>query len=151
MQARLGTMQQLAPDGFKALRGLEMFVHRSPVADSTLELVRLRASQINGCGFCVDMHSRDAKKAGETDERLFTVASWREAPYFTDAERAALALTEAATRIADNPHGVPDDVWNDAATHYDEESLAALIMSIAAINAWNRLNVTTRRPAGAQP
>lgn len=151
MQARMENLRQLATEGYQALGNVEKFLHRSPIPDSTLELVRLRASQINGCGFCVDMHSRDARKAGETEQRLFAVAAWREAPYFTGAERAALALTEAATRIADNPHGVPDDVWDEAAAHYDEESLAGLIMSIAAINAWNRLNVTIRKPAGATP
>lgn len=151
MQARIGSMSKLAPEGYKALYGLEQFLQGTEVPNRTLELVRLRASQINGCGFCVDMHSRDAKKAGETDERLFTVAAWRESPHFTEAERAALALTESATRIADNPDGVPDEVWDAAAQHYGEESLAALTMGIAAINAWNRLNVTVRRPAGAQP
>jgi AhpD family alkylhydroperoxidase len=138
-----------AKEGYQALLGLEKFIHDSPVPDATLHLMKLRASQINGCAFCVDMHSHDAKKTGETDERLFTVAAWREAPFFTDAERAALALTEAATRIADQPEGVPDEVWNEAAKHYDEESLAALVMAIAAINAWNRINVTVRNPAGA--
>ncbi|MFD9893800.1 carboxymuconolactone decarboxylase family protein, partial [Amycolatopsis sp. NPDC059027] len=98
--------------------------------------------------FCVDMHARDAKKAGETDERLWSVAAWREAPYYTDEERAALALTEAATRLADRSDPVPDDVWDDAADHFDEESLAALVVAIAAINAWNRINVTTRQLAG---
>jgi alkylhydroperoxidase family enzyme len=94
------------------------------------------------------MHSRDLKKAGETDERLFAVAAWREAPYFTDAERAALALTEAATRLSDRADPVPDEIWDEAARHYDEPALAALIIAIANINVWNRLNVTTRQVAG---
>ncbi|MFV2173520.1 carboxymuconolactone decarboxylase family protein [Actinomadura sp. LOL_016] len=144
----MSNVPAIAAEGFKAMLNLEGFLSRSPVPDSTLELVRLRVSQINGCGFCVDMHARDAKEAGETDERLWSVAAWREAPYFTDEERAALALAEAATRLADNPAGVPDDVWDEAADAYDEESLAALIMAIAAINAWNRINVTTRQVAG---
>jgi AhpD family alkylhydroperoxidase len=110
--------------------------------------VHLRASQINGCAVCVDMHARGAKNAGEADERLSTVAAWREAPYFSDAERAALALTEAATRLANRADPVPDEVFDEAARHYDEPALAALIVHIAAINAWNRLNVTTRQPAG---
>ncbi|MFD0683518.1 carboxymuconolactone decarboxylase family protein [Actinomadura fibrosa] len=149
MQARMTDLAAIAPDAYKAMLNLEGYLRRSSVPDSTLELVRLRVSQINGCAFCVDMHARDAKKAGETDERLWTVATWREAPGFTDEERAALALAEAATRLADNPAGVPDEVWNEAADHYDEESLLALIMCVAAINAWNRINVTTRQIAGS--
>ncbi|HEU5024533.1 MAG TPA: carboxymuconolactone decarboxylase family protein [Spirillospora sp.] len=149
MQARMTGLPTIAPDAYKALLGLEGALAKSSVPKSTLELVRLRASQINGCGFCADMHAYDAKKAGETDERLWSVATWRESPYFTDEERAALALTEAATRIADNPAGVPDDVWDEAADVYDEQSLLSLIMCIAAINAWNRINVTTRQIAGA--
>jgi AhpD family alkylhydroperoxidase len=112
------------------------------------DLVHLRASQINGCSVCVDMHARMAKRKGETDERSFTVAAWRDAPYFTDAERAALALTESVTRLSDRPDPVPDDVWNEAARHFDEKQLAALVLSIAVINVWNRLNVTTRQVAG---
>jgi AhpD family alkylhydroperoxidase len=109
--------------------------------------VHLRASQINGCGVCVDMHWREARKAGETDERMFAVAAWRETPYFTDAERAALALTEAVTRLADRPDAVSDEVWNEAARHYDERGLATLLAAIVTINAWNRLNVATRQIA----
>jgi AhpD family alkylhydroperoxidase len=138
-----------APEGLRALLSLEAFLHKSSLPPATLELVKLRASQINGCGYCVDMHARDAKKAGETDERLWSVAAWREAPYYTDEERAALALTEAVTRLADREDAVPDEVWDEAADHYDEKSLAALLMAIAAINAWNRLNVATRQIAGS--
>jgi AhpD family alkylhydroperoxidase len=111
--------------------------------------MNLRASQINGCGVCVNMHPRLAKKAGETDDRLFAVAAWRETPYFTDAERAALALTEATTRISDRPDPVPDEIWDEAARHYDEATLAAIVIAIASINVWNRLNVATRQVAGA--
>jgi len=111
-------------------------------------LVVLRASQINGCSVCVDMHSRELKAAGEPDERIFTVAAWREAPYFTDAERAALALAEAATRVADQPDPVPDQVWEAAARHFDQAQLSALVISIATINAWNRINATTRQISG---
>ena len=114
----------------------------------TRKLVHLRASQINGCSVCVDMHARELKKAGETDERIFAVAAWRETPYFTDAERAALALTEAVTRLSDRPDPVPDEVWDEAARHYDEPALAALIIPIALINVWNRLNAATRQVAG---
>lgn len=123
------------------------------LADSTLplatqELVRLRASQINGCAFCVDMHTKEAAHAGETSTRLNLVAAWREATVFTDAERAALELTEQGTRIADAADGVPDEVWADAAKHYDEDQLAALVCGIALINTFNRLNVLVRQPAG---
>src|SRR5207248_6213376 len=121
---------------------------KSGVPARTIGLVQLRASQINGCSVCVDMHARDLKRAGETDERLFAVAAWRDAPYFTDAERAALALTESITRLSDRPDPVPDDVWNEAARHYDEQALAALVIAIATINVWNRLNVATRQVAG---
>jgi AhpD family alkylhydroperoxidase len=140
---------EAAPGSFKALVALEMSLQRSGLPARTLELVKLRASQINGCAYCVDMHAHDAKKAGETDERLFAVAAWREAPFFTDEERAALELTEAATRLADKPGGVPDEVWDSAADHYDEPTLAALVWAIAAINAWNRVNITTRMVAGS--
>ncbi|WP_433466071.1 carboxymuconolactone decarboxylase family protein [Spirillospora sp. CA-128828] len=146
MQARMSVLKPAA-DGYKAMLALEAYINASGVPHRLLDLIRLRVSQINGCAYCVNMHARDAKKAGETDERLWSVAAWRESPFYTDEERAALALAEAATRIGDNPDGVPDDVWNDAADHYDEESLAALVMTIAAINAWNRINVTLRNPA----
>lgn len=113
-----------------------------------LELVNLRASQINGCGVCVDGHPRIARKLGETDERLFAVAAWREAPYFSDQERAALALTEAVTRLSDRADPVPDEIWDEATRHFDGKSVAALVIAIANINVWNRLNVATRQIAG---
>ncbi|MGR4871751.1 carboxymuconolactone decarboxylase family protein [Variovorax sp. LARHSF232] len=116
----------------------------------TTKLVHLRASQINGCSVCVDMHARELRKAGEKDERLFAVAAWRDAPWFTDAERAALALTEAVTRLSDRPDPVPDDIYDEAARHFDERALAALIACIGAINVWNRFNVTVRQVAGAR-
>jgi AhpD family alkylhydroperoxidase len=106
----------------------------------TRKLIHLRASQINACSVCVDMHARELKKAGEKDERIFAVAAWRETPYFTAPERAALALAEAATRLADRSDAVPDDVWEEAARHYDDKALAALVIQIALINAFNRLN-----------
>lgn len=115
---------------------------------ATVDLVCLRASQINGCAICLDMHTRTARKAGETDERLGTLAAWRHSPYFTDAERAALALAEAATRLADSADPVPAGIWDEAARHYDEPALAALIAHIATINTWNLLNVTTGQVAG---
>ena len=115
---------------------------------STLELVELRASQINGCAVCVDMHSKDAAHHGETAVRINLVATWREATVYTDAERAALALTEAGTRIADAAGGVSDEIWLEASKYYDEDQLAALVAAIAGINTWNRINVMTQQPAG---
>jgi AhpD family alkylhydroperoxidase len=137
------------PGAMQALQALSKSAENRGVPAQTLALVHLRASQINGCSVCVGMHSQDLRKAGATDDRIFAVAAWREAPYFTDAERAALALTEAVTRLADRPDPVPDDVWADAARHHDEPALAALLLSIASINVWNRLNAATRQVAGA--
>jgi AhpD family alkylhydroperoxidase len=121
----------------------------SGLPPSTRELVLLRASQINGCGYCVDMHSKDAAYAGETAQRLHLVAAWREATVFTDAERAALELAEQGTRIADAAGGVTDEVWADAAEHYDDDQLTALVAAIAVINAFNRFNVIVQQPAGS--
>ena len=136
----------LAGKVFKHLVSANAAVHDAlPVA--TQELVKIRASQINGCGMCLDMHTKDAAAAGETALRLNLVATWREASVFTDAERAALALAEAGTRLADGG-GVSDEVWAQATEHYDEEQLTALVAQIANINAWNRLNVITQQPAG---
>ncbi|MBQ0995489.1 MULTISPECIES: carboxymuconolactone decarboxylase family protein [Streptomyces] len=115
---------------------------------TTQELVKIRASQINGCGFCTDMHTKDAAAAGEDQQRLNLVAVWREATVFSDAERAALELTEQGTRIADAAGGVSDEAWAQAAKHYDEDQLAALISLIAVINAYNRINVINQQPAG---
>ena len=150
MQARMSNPAMILPDAMNAIQTLLKATRKGGVPSATLELVHLRASQINGCSFCVDSGARSAKKAGETDERLFSVAAWREAPYFTDAERAALALTEAATRLADRADPVPDSIWDEAAQHYDEQGLAALILMIATTNLFNRLNATTRQVAGSQ-
>jgi AhpD family alkylhydroperoxidase len=136
------------PEAMSALQSLSAASESGGVPAKTLGLVHLRASQINGCSVCVDMHPRMMKKVGETDTRLFAVSAWRDAPYFTDAERAALALTEAATRIADREDPVPDAVWDEAAKHYDEKGLAALTIAIATINVWNRLNAMTKQVAG---
>ncbi|MFI9846784.1 carboxymuconolactone decarboxylase family protein [Nonomuraea sp. NPDC051941] len=138
------SIRKPAADGLKAMYALEAYINAAPVPRATLDLLRLRVSQINGCGFCVDMHAREAREAGVQDRRVNAVAAWRDTPFFSDEERAALALAEAATRVADNPDGVPDAVWQEAAAHYDEESLAALVMAISAINAWNRINITLR-------
>src|SRR2546425_6299295 len=148
MQARMSNPATILPDATNGIQALLKATRKGGVPEAVLELVHLRASQINGCSFCVDSGARDAKKAGETDERLFAVAAWREAPYFTDAERAALALTEAVTRLSDRADPVPDEIWDEAARHYDEPALAALIIAIATINVWNRLNVTTKQVAG---
>jgi AhpD family alkylhydroperoxidase len=150
IQARMTNPAFLVPDAMQALQALGKAIQKGGVPGKTLELVNLRASQINGCGVCAVQHPRIAKKLGETDERLFAVAAWREAPYFTDAERAALSLTEAATRLSDRADPVPDEIWDEAARHYDEQALAALVLNIASINVWNRLNVTTRQVAGQE-
>jgi AhpD family alkylhydroperoxidase len=148
MHPRIENPALTVPGAMAALQKLAQAPKRAGVPEATALLVVLRASQINGCSVCVDMHSRELKAAGEPDERIFTVAAWREAPYFTAAERAALALTEAATRIADRPDPVPDQIWDEAARHYDQAQLAALVISIASINAWNRINATTGQITG---
>ena len=150
MHARMGHPAFIVPDAMQALQALGRAVQQAGVSAKTLELVNLRASQINGCGVCAVQHPRIARKLGETDERIFAVTAWREAPYFSDAERAALALTEAITRLSDRADPVPDEIWNEAARHYDEQALAALVMAIANINVWNRLNVATRQIAGQE-
>ncbi len=149
MQPRMKHPAFVVPDAMDALQAVGKAVGNGRVPETTLELVHLRASQINGCSVCLDGHARAAKKAGETDERLFTLAAWREAPYFTDAERAALALTEAVTRLSDRADPVPDEIYDEAARHYDDAALATLILAIANINVWNRLNAATRQVAGS--
>lgn len=148
MEARIENPATSVPGALEALQKLGAAAGSAGIPETTHYLVHLRASQINGCSVCVDLHSRELKHAGEPDERIFTVAAWREAPYFTDAERAALALTEAVTRLADRPDPVPDEVWEEAARHYSEPQLAALVVSIASINAWNRLNAATGQVTG---
>jgi len=148
MQARMTNLAMIVPDAMPALQALGTVVKKCGAPPRLLELVHLRASQINGCSVCVDMHARFLKQAGETDDRLFAVAAWRDAPYFTDAERAALALTEAVTRLSDRADAVPDEIWDEAVRHYGEPVLGALILSIATVNLWNRLNVATKQVAG---
>jgi AhpD family alkylhydroperoxidase len=138
----------IIPEALPAIKALYSAVYKGGLPQTTLDLIHLRASQINGCSYCVDGGTHNAKKSGESDERLFAVAAWRDAPYFTDAERAALALTEAVTRLSDRPDPVPDEVWQEAARHFDETALSALILAIATTNVFNRLNVTTRQVAG---
>lgn len=147
MYPRIQNPALLLPDALQALLALNQATERY-VPYVTRKLVQLRASQINGCAVCIDMHSRELKKSSERDERLHTVAAWREAPYFSEAERAALALTEAVTRLSDREDPVPDAVWNEAARHYDERALSALIVQIGLINTFNRINVATRQIAG---
>ncbi|HEY6277750.1 MAG TPA: carboxymuconolactone decarboxylase family protein [Streptosporangiaceae bacterium] len=152
MQARIASPAMTVPGAMEALQALGKAANRAAsqagLPEATLNLVSLRASQINGCAVCLDMHTRGARKAGETDERLATLPAWRDTPYFTEPERAALALTEAATRLADRPDPVPDEIWDRAAKYYSEPALAALVTLIAATNTWNRLNVTTGQVTG---
>ena len=149
IEPRIPNIAGTVPEALQALLALAKASAKGGIPPTTHKLVHLRASQINGCSFCVDMHSRELRDAGEPDERIWGVAGWRESPYFDDAERAALALAEAGTRLSDREDPVPDDIWKEAARHYDEAELASLVLSIAAINAWNRLNVITRQPAGS--
>ena len=144
IQPRMKNAAVLMGEAMQALQTLHASTEKSGIPRETLMLIELRASQINGCSVCVDIHSRQLKRAGQSDERIFTVSAWRETPYFTDAERAALALAEAVTEC-----DVPDDVWDEAARHYDEKQLASLVVAIANINVWNRLNVATRQVSGA--
>ena len=148
MQSRITNPAGLFPDAMQALLALSSAVEKTGLSPILSGLVHLRISQVNGCSVCVDLGWRQLKRAGEKDERLFAVSAWHDAPYFTEGERAALALAEAATRVADRPDPVPDDVWNEAALHFSERELAALTLSIALTNVWNRLNITTRQVAG---
>jgi AhpD family alkylhydroperoxidase len=143
MQQRMG-MHEVVPDGYKAVLGLERYVE-GKVDHQLLVLIKLRASYINGCVYCIDMHTRDALQGGESSQRLFAVAAWKEAPFFSKQERAAFALTDAVTLIADG--GVPDEVWNEARAFWSEEEVADLIMAISTINVWNRIAISTH----AQP
>ena len=148
MEARIKNIALMMPDAMQAIMALKEATEKSGVPATTLGLAHLRASQINGCSVCVDMGWRMLKHQGEKDERLFAVSAWRDAPYFTDAERAALALTESVTRLSDRSDPVPDEIWDEAARHYDERALAGLILSISLTNVFNRLNVSTRQVAG---
>lgn len=149
MDARLNVFgSPTAGKVLKHIASANKVVSDSTLPAATQELVKLRASQINGCGYCLDMHTKEATAAGETSARLNLVAAWREATVFTEAERAALELTEQGTRLADAAGGVTDEAWANAAEHHDEEQLTALVSLIALINAFNRLNVITRQPAG---
>jgi AhpD family alkylhydroperoxidase len=149
MEARFDAFSsELLTTFVRKFNGASQVLADCALPSSVQELVKLRASQINGCSMCTDMHSKDALAAGETAQRLLLVAAWRDATVFTEAERAALALAEEGTRIADGSTGVSDDVWQAARKHFDDEQLGALITVIAVINAWNRLNVLAGTPAG---
>jgi len=150
LPARMKNPADVLPEAVRPLQTLYGVIQTSGVPAKTLGLVHLRASQINGCAFCVDTGVKHAKQAGESDERLHAVATWRESPHFDDAECAALALAEAATRMADNPESVSDEIWEAAAKHYDEKKLGGLVLWIALTNLYNRANVTTRQAAGSK-
>ncbi|MDL4815331.1 carboxymuconolactone decarboxylase family protein [Actinomadura opuntiae] len=149
MQSRMQNPAVILSDAMKPIQQIFKAAHSAGVDDQTLELVHLRISQINGCSACVDAGAKTARKSGVDDDRLAAVAAWREAPYFSEEERAALALAEAATRLADRPDAVGDEIWDTAATYYDEKQLAALVLMIGVTNLFNRLNATTRQIAGA--
>ena len=145
MQQRINYVKA-APDAIKAMRGLEAYVRQSGLEAGLLELVKLRASQINGCAYCIDMHTKDARKRGETEQRLYALTAWRETPFYTERERAALAWTEALTLIAETH--APDAVYEEVREHFDEAELAALTVAVIAINAWNRVAIGTRMVPG---
>ncbi|MFI6682436.1 carboxymuconolactone decarboxylase family protein [Streptomyces sp. NPDC050485] len=149
MQARITNPAQVLPGAMPAILDLIKATKEGGVPESTLELVHLRASQINGCAPCVFGGIASSRKHGVSEDKLATVVAWREAPYFSDDERAALALAEASTRLADRADAVPDEIWDEAARHFDEKGLSALVLMIAVTNLFNRLNATTRQVAGA--
>ena len=148
MQSRIKSPVLTLPDALGALRTLNQASEQCDVPRTTLELLHARVGQINGCSVCVDMHCRILKKLGESDARIFALAAWREAPYYTEAERAALALAEATTRLSDRADAVTDEVWQEAARHFSEAALGGLVMTIALANLWNRLNAATRQVGG---
>lgn len=149
MKARLD-YTKIAPDGLKAMLGLERYVRNCGLERRLLELVKMRASQINGCAFCLDMHSKDARAAGETEQRLYALNAWRETPFFSERERAALGWTESVTRVS-KTH-VPDESYENVCQHFDEQELVDLTLAIVAINSWNRLAISFRTvPGSYQP
>lgn len=148
MTARMSNPATILPDAMTGIQNLYKAIYSGGVPQATLELVHLRASQINGCSACVHAGVTSATKAGESTDRLHAVGAWYESPLFTDAERAALALSEAATRLSDRPGAVTDVIWNEASRHYDENQLAALVLMVAITNFFNRINTTIKEPAG---
>ncbi|WP_449065149.1 carboxymuconolactone decarboxylase family protein [Planomonospora algeriensis] len=148
MQARMKNPAMIVPAALQPIQDLAKAARSQGVPEELLEMVHLRVSQINGCSFCVDAGLKNLRKLGESDERIGLVSAWREAPYYTDAERAALELAEAATRLADRADAVPDEVWDAAADHFDERQLASILLLIAVTNLFNRLNAPIRQIAG---
>ena len=148
MQSRMKNPVMVVPDALQSILALNAAVEKCGVPAKTLHLIHMRVSQINGCSVCLDMHGREMLGTKETTERLLTVAAWRDTPYFTPAERAALALAESATRLSDRHDAVSDEEWAEATLYYNEQQLAALVISIGVINFFNRVNSTTRQIAG---
>lgn len=148
MQPRIKSPVFTLAGSREALLSISKSVESSGVSRAVLELVNVRIGQINGCSVCVDMHCRALRKLGESDARIFNIGAWREAPYYSEPERAALALAENATRLCDRCDAVPDDIWQEAARHFSEQALSGLVMAIALSNLWNRLNVPTRQVSG---
>lgn len=148
MQARMKNPAARVPKVMQAAYALGAAVKDTTVPPKTVKMIHLRASQINNCGFCVDMHAKELQALGETPERIFSIAAWRDTPYYSDAERAVLALTESATRLADRADAVPDDVWDEVKRHFDEDQIASLLLNVGMINFWNRLTVSVRQVAG---
>lgn len=148
LQSRMKSPALTLPGAAQALQALHKATQACDLPGPILELVHLRVGQINGCSVCVDMHARALKAGGEPDARIFAVAAWREAPYYTEPERAALALAEATTRVSDRPEPVSDEVWAEASRHFNEAALGGLVMAIALANLWNRLNAATRQVGG---
>ncbi|NER79201.1 MAG: carboxymuconolactone decarboxylase family protein [Leptolyngbya sp. SIO1D8] len=146
MKTRLDLVK-LNPAAYQAMMGLEGYVRKSGIDKTLLELIKTRASQINGCAFCIDMHTKDARHKGETEQRLYALSAWEETPFFTPSERAALELTEAVTRIGD--HGVSDEMYEYVSRYFTPEQITQLLMAIVAINAWNRIAITTRLVPGS--
>ena len=149
MQARIDNMVSLLPGVLDGIHAITKAANQSGIPQTTIEMAVLRASQINGCSVCVQLHGQALRKAGESDERIWGVAAWRDTPYYTDPERAAIALAESITRLADSSDPVPDPVYNEAARHFTDQQLASLILHIAMINTYNRLNAATRQQPGA--
>jgi AhpD family alkylhydroperoxidase len=148
--ARMPHPAFLLQGGFDALGGIQRVARSVGLPDAVLNLVTLRASQINGCSWCSVEHAKEMREDGSSDERIFAVAAWRDAPHFTGRERAALALTESLTRLADTPDAVPDELWAEVAAHFDRKEIAGLLFEIGLINVWNRINVAIRQPAGSR-
>lgn len=146
MQTERLEYTSVAPDGFQAMLGLEQYARNASIEHSLLELVKTRASQLNGCAFCLDMHTKDARAAGETEQRLYALPAWEETPFYTERERAALAWTEAVTLVAESR--VPDSVYEQARQHFSEKELVDLTLAIVTINGWNRLAVSFRKTPG---